>query len=675
MSVKKWVFSKVSSDEINELAEEAGISKFKAALLMNREIVTPEDAADFFCEYEEGFEEPYSLVDMEIGVELIRNAIENKDKIFIFGDYDADGVTSTVILYRYLTKQGANVDWVLPHREEGGYGLNRAEVDSLKAAGCSLLITVDNGISAGEEIAYANSIGIKVIVTDHHTPPAELPPAAAVINPHRADCPSIFKDLCGVGVVFKLLAALEENIDAILDEYADIIALGTVADIVPLVGENRRLVLYGLPMLENTANKGLKALLTLMNPSGKVTAQTISYGLAPRINAAGRVGDIGEVVRMLLTEDDEEAAVLAEKINAINLTRQQIEQQIFAEACLMMEQDPKKRYASVPVLWAEGWHAGVIGIVAAKIADRYGKPCVIFSCQGEKSVGSSRSIDGFSVYNAVYACRDLLDKFGGHNQAAGMTMRTEWLPDFEKKINDYADEIGQIPFPTLHVDGFLKLELLNLAVAEEIGELAPFGRQNPIPIFCLKGVVLVKIQPLKNSEHCRLEVSKKGAAATLLYFGQNPAELPFAAGDKLDILITLESREYNGTPGATAAVRDIRRSGFDENNYFNALREFDRYKRTGQIDTALSREQIVEVFRFFKTHPNYQWGCAELAETFKSHIAYIQVMLAIEVLTELGFLSHSSESEAIYFTGRTERVELTHSPTFTQIGIHADREQ
>lgn len=675
MSVKKWAFSAVSSDEINELAEQAGISKLKAALLMNRGIDIPEDVADFFCEYEEGFEEPYALADMELGVELIRAAIENKEKIVIFGDYDADGVTSTVILYRYLSGQGANVDWVLPRREEGGYGLNTSEIDTLNVAGCRLLITVDNGISAGEEIAYANSLGIKVIVTDHHTPPAQLPPAAAVINPHRKDCPSTFKQLCGVGVVFKLLAALEENMDAVLEQYADVIALGTVADIVPLIGENRRLVLHGLPMLENTANKGLKALLALMNPSGKVTAQTIGYGLAPRINAAGRVGDIGEVVRLLLTEDEEEAALLAEKINAYNVTRQQIEQQIFAEACLMMEGDPKKRFAAVPVLWSEGWHAGVIGIVAAKVADRYGKPCVIFSCQGDKSVGSSRSIDGFSVYDAVYACRDLLDKFGGHNQAAGMTIPTDLLPEFETRINEFAEEKGQIPFPTLHVDGFLKLELLNLAVADEIGEMAPFGRQNPVPIFCLKGVELVRIQSLKNGEHCRLDVSKKGSCATLLYFGQNPDQLPFAAGDRLDVLVTLESREYNGAPGTTTAVRDIRRCGFDENNYFTALREFDRYKRTGRTDTRLTRDQIVEVFRFFKTHPAYQWGSAELAETFRPGIAYIQVMLAIEVLTELGFLSHSSDFEEIRFTGRTERVELTHSPTFIHIGSQPEREQ
>ncbi len=430
--MKQWILPSAQEETVQELHKKSGKSDYLCELLLARGYQTPEAISEFLSG--DGFlQDPYSLKDMDRAVQRIRKGIEDGEMIAIYGDYDADGVTATVVLFTYLESIGADVRYYIPTRDGEGYGLNQKAIDTIAKMGITLMITVDNGITALEEIAYAGSLGIDVVVTDHHRPKEQLPQAYAVVDPYRRDDETAFKGLAGVGVAFKLVCALEEDIESMLDYYAELVTIGTIADVMPMSGENRVIVQRGLEKFSQTENIGLQALMEVAGVAGKsITSETVAFSIVPRINATGRLGHAKKAVDLLTTDDEEVAVGLAQEIDLQNRQRKALEEQILQDISQTIN---GTRQSSMIGYWfyrVTGWHHGVVGIVAAKLVEKYGKPCFLISCEGGEGRGSGRSVGDFSLFDALCACDDLLERYGGHTQAAGLTVKTDKLGCSEK---------------------------------------------------------------------------------------------------------------------------------------------------------------------------------------------------------------------------------------------------
>ena len=503
--------------------------------------------------------DPFLLRDMDKAVARIEQAVENEETIVIYGDYDVDGISATAILYECLSSMGAHVRCKLPTRGTG-YGLTRPALESLAEKGFKLVVTVDNGISAIEEAACAKELGLDLIVTDHHLPGETLPDAVAVVDPKRADDESPFKDLCGAGVAFKLCAALEgcEPAD-LLEMYGELVALGTVADVMPLVGENRTIVKEGLATLQDTLRPGLQALLENAGYAGRpVTAETVSYGLAPRLNAAGRMDTAAVALKLLLCENEEQAAGIAARLSEINTSRQQAEQQIAAAALEKLSADPARVLDRVIVVSGEGWHPGVIGIVATRLMEKYGRPSIVISTENGEGRGSGRAPTSFNLHAALCACAPLLLRFGGHSAAAGLTIEEEKIGAFRKAINDWAAKEYPVPKPLpLKLDAVADIAELTVPTVQELSRLAPFGSGNPVPVFLLQNAAVDGIWPLGNEgRHCRIRLRQGGAACFVSLFGTAPDDLPYRMGTAVDAAVEVSIFQGRGGPdGALPLLR------------------------------------------------------------------------------------------------------------------------
>ena len=426
--MKNWKVADLDKVEAKKIQTEYQLPAILAMLLQIRGITSKEEIEDFL--FNENFiASPFEIKDMQKGADRIRTAIENGELICVYGDYDADGVTSTALLYSYLETVGANVMYYIPSRESEGYGMNISAIDTLYEKSVGLIVTVDNGISAREEVAYANSLGIDTVITDHHVPSGEIPDAVAVIDMHREDCPSKYKMLSGVGVAFKMVMALEGeycDIDSLLDNYSDLLCIGTIGDIVELKSENRVFVKHGTQNIQNSDRTGIQALLSVAGLAGKkISSGNVSFTLVPRINAVGRLGLSQKSVSLLLTEDDERAEEIAIQLNEDNAERQQIEKSILLKIDEKIKTDPSVLLDRVVVIDGEGWHQGVIGIVAARVKEACGKPVIIISRDGDNAKSSGRSVEGFSLCDAVFDCSDILTHCGGHPMAVGLSLKSE----------------------------------------------------------------------------------------------------------------------------------------------------------------------------------------------------------------------------------------------------------
>lgn len=580
VNLKKWAVAPLDKDRAAQIAERCSIPFFLAMLLEIRGFRSDRQIDEMLGK-DAAFSDPFLMKDMDRAVERIRRAVDEFEKIAVYGDYDADGVTATAILFTYLEAVGADVLYYIPQREGEGYGMNRNAVEQLHARGVKLIVTVDNGISSVEEVALARSLGMDVVVTDHHRPQERLPEAAAVVDAYRSDDESPFKDFSGAGVALKLLIALEEgNAQEILSEYADLAALGTIGDVVPVVGENRLIVRTGLSALGGFSRPGISALLERCSAGTQLTANSLAFTLIPRLNATGRMGTPDRAVRLLCCEYEEEAAALAEEICADNDHRRQVEAEISAEAMEIIEKDPELLYSRIMVVSGRGWHHGVIGIVAARITERYGKPCIVISEDGEAAKGSGRSIEGFSLFEAISACAPLLERFGGHPMAAGITLRAARIDEFRRAINQYAGErCPEMPAPALHLDCRLNPASLSEEMPRAMRRLEPFGSANPQPLFGLFGMELREIIPVGGGNHLRLVCQKHGAFVNCMRFGVKPEEFPFHIGDRLDLAVTLDLREYRGEDRMTVTVRELRLSGLDDEENLRSYRIYEKFCR------------------------------------------------------------------------------------------------
>lgn len=648
LSRKKWVVSECNKDIAATIAENCGVEPFAALLLCSRGMTDEFEVESFL--YDTDLSDPFALPDMEKAVERIKLALENGEKISVFGDYDADGVTSTALLYSYLSSRGANVDYYIPDRDGEGYGMNLGAIDALKERGTTLIITVDNGISSIDEVAYAKTLGIDVVVTDHHKVGEVLPDAVAVVDPHRSDFLSDFCDWAGVGVAFKLVCALDGSEGyELLEEYGDIVTVGTIADIVPLKGENRIIVRSGVAFInaaiaDGSLRKGLRALIEAGGSATKLDATAVAYRIAPRINAAGRMGSAERALKLLLCDDEAQARELAEEISNANTLRQSTESEIAEAAIAYTESHPEIKHRRVLVVEGEGWHAGVIGIVASRLVEKYGKPCIVISKNGEAAKGSGRSIGEFNLYDALSYCSAELTRFGGHTLAAGLSLNTDNIASFRDKINEYA-RTQPVPVPTVNIDCKLNPATLSTDLVYSLDVLGPFGAENPSPLFGLYNMEVTAVQPVGGGKHLRISVRRKASAITAIMFSVTPAEFPFEIGDKVDLAVKLGINEYLGKEQLSVQVKAVRFAGSNDDAVMGSLVDYDDFCAGGELTDELlqkisvDREFCARVYKYIKM----MGGWCHSAEILCKRLGFSEekissCQIALDALSELGIL-------------------------------------
>lgn len=563
MKNQNWIFAQPDMAMAQALAQQRGFTPLAAMALCARGIDTAEKADAFLYENVDSLHDPMLLCDMAQAVQEIRRAITAQEKIVVFGDYDVDGVTATCILTDYLRSLGASCEYYIPDRTSEGYGLSKDALARLKQAGAQLIITVDSGITALEEVEYATEIGLRTVVTDHHECRSQLPQAIAVVDPFRADCSYPFPLLAGVGVAFKLICALDGDQASMLERYGAFVAMGTVADVMPITGENRVIVAAGLQQMEEPKAVGLAMLLREAGQvKRRITSGTISYVLAPRINAAGRLGQAQRAVELLLTQDPVQAQKLAAWLCEQNRNRQNTEAAILEQAAARLRAEFNPIEDCFILLIGEDWHSGVIGIVASRLCEMFSCPVVLIAMDGDIGKGSARSLPGFHLFEAFSACDDLLEKYGGHELAAGLTIRRENIPAFTARITAYAREhINPHDMrPNLQIACNLTPEWVVLESVMGLGRLEPFGPHNEQPVFAMENMLVEDITPLSSDRHVRLTLSREGYSFTALIFGTGAGGCCFAQGNLVDAAFYLEINEFRGQRSIQLLIQDIKLS-------------------------------------------------------------------------------------------------------------------
>lgn len=676
--MKNWIVSELNKDEAKKIQTEYGLPPILAMLLQIRGITLREDIEDFL-QNDSHIASPFEIKDMKKGAERILSAVSKGELICVYGDYDADGVTSTALLYSYLETTGANVMYYIPTRETEGYGLNNGAIDTLAQKGVKLIVTVDNGIAAVQEIDYANSLGIDTVITDHHQPTDKIPNALAVIDMHQSDCPSRYKQLSGVGVAFKLVMALEGDccdVSYLLDNYSDLVCIGTVGDIVELKGENRVFVKRGLVNLEESDRTGINALISAAGIAGKkITSGVVSFTVVPRINAVGRLGFSGKSVSLLLTEDEALAQETAAQLNDDNTERKEIEKSILLKIDDMVKLRPEIVHDRVIVIDGDGWHQGVIGIVAAKIKEYYGKPVIVISRDGETAHGSGRSVEGFSLCDAIFACSDLLTHCGGHPMAAGLGLKSENIEIFRKRINEYALQQENMPFNCCKIDCKLNPASLNTALVDSLSHLAPYGAGNPTPLFGLYNMTLTQVTPLSQNKHLRLTFKRNNTTVTVMRFFTSQQEFPYEAGDVLDLAVTLDINEFNGQRSVSVIAKEIKPSKLDTAEFLNSLRNYEDFKlglklSKSQLDDLLpTRDDFAALYVFLRKTGGFAYPIETLVHKLDYKLSIGKIRIIIEAMRELSLIevSEGLNSSQIRVSHVSQKVDLNSADTIKKL--------
>ena len=651
MEEEPWSDAKYSSVLSAQQKENALL----AGILTARGITDPAEALTLLAG-EEDLSDPFLLTDMQKACECIWQAIDNGETIVVFGDYDVDGVTATALLYQHLKGMGATVKCMLPSREGDGYGLSRNAIQSIHDKGYQLIVTVDNGISAVEEAEFAAELGIDLIITDHHLPPETLPKAVAVVDPRRLDDTSPFKGLCGAGVAFKLCAALDGcPPEEMLDYCGDLAAVGTVADVMPLTGENRTLVKSGLRQLQNTDRPGLEALLEEVGLAGRpITAENISYAIAPRINAAGRMDSAVTALQLVLCEDPDRAEELAHKLNEINVKRQETELEIFKAAQVLLEQQPERLEDRVMLLWGRDWHPGVIGIVASRLVERTGRPVIVVTVDEHgECKGSGRSVPGFNLHACIGSCADLLIRYGGHAMAAGLSVREENLPELRRRLNEWAArECPVLHTAPLECDLPIHLDRVTVDSVRRIDALAPFGAENPTPVFLLQSAVVDGVYPVSEGRHSRLRLRQGNASVYAVWFGMPAEQLPYALGDVVDAALNLSVYESARGAQLSGRILDLHPAGLgtklsEQAALVAALRRGTPLTAEQKTLITPDRSHIITVYRELQARrwhaEDLQPLCAKLGEENTG-----KTLVAVTALEQVGLIATVEKGGAKY---------------------------
>lgn len=674
MSRKKWIIPKIEKAEAIKISQKYDIDPLAASLLISRGMNNDERIRDF-CSNETVLSDPFEIKDMDKAVEAVENALMNGDKITVYGDYDADGVTSTAILYSFLDAQGANVDYYIPDRNTEGYGMNVNAVEKIAKNGTKLIVTVDNGISALKESERIYELGMKLVITDHHKVPENLPRAEAIVDPHRPDNPLKFDEWSGAGVAFKFVCAMSDPEDAemLLDEFGDLVTIGTVADVVPLTGENRVLTRYGVEKINNTQRVGLIALKEVAAIGNKtVNSTTVAFSIVPRINAVGRMENASLAVELLISDDYDKAMENATRLQQCNLKRQQIENEIMLEAMKQLEENPQMIYDRVLVFDGMNWHGGVIGIVASRIVDKFGKPCIVITSDGTDAKGSGRSIEGFSLYDAISSARHMLTHFGGHVLAAGFGVKHKDIDLFRRTVNNYAKTV-EMPYPTVRTDFRLNPEGISVDILDMFELLEPFGAGNPQPLFALCNMKIENIASVGNGKHLRLTFSNGRSTVSAMKFSTTLQQFNYQKGDVVDLAVKLDRNEYMGETRVSVHIREMKDSLTDDEKCLFSRRIYEKIMRNETLkieerkQALTERNDVVKVYKYIKQNKavldDTELICFRLGDDGEN---YCKMLVAIEALCELGLVERTHDGE-LRLTPNQNKVELDSAPILKKL--------
>lgn len=646
--MKKWLCAAAPAAD-NEITQQFG--ELLGGVMLSRGITSLDRAREFFgCS---SLSDPLLIKDMEAAVEVIRGALDEGKKITVFGDYDCDGITSTAMLYGYLNAMGAEADYYIPDRSEG-YGMNLEALKHILDSGTELIITVDNGISAVEEAKYIAERGAQLVITDHHQPPQELPVCEACVDPHRADDNSPFKELCGAGVVLKLLCALEEDEDFVLEQYADLAAVGTVADVMPLIGENRFIVRRGLENIHSSQNQGLDKLIRSagIDPA-RVDSTSIAFSIAPRINAVGRIARADRAVELLLTESPEQAGLISEELALCNSQRTAEETRIMEEAAQQIEQRPELLRERVLVVSGEGWKHGVIGLVCAKLLNKYGKPVLVISVENGEARGSARGIDGFSIYKLLEGCSRVLTKFGGHPKAGGFSLRPEDVETFRQMVYAYCRECyPKMPEYSVSADMEITGDCLTVEQVTELMKLEPCGEGNRKPVFLLRNCTVQSKRALKEGKFTSMELRTGGTVLKAISFAMPFAKCFADIGSSVDVLATVELNEFRGNTSAELRIIEMRPAGFREDRFFAALRTYEEISRGEGCDKRLAprvipdRPALMSVYDLIRAHGG-SMSAEEMCVYGGGDLNYCMLRIALDAFSEAGMAQVSADGGSV----------------------------
>ncbi len=654
MREKTWLIKSQHNETVEALSRELNVSSIVARLLINRGYDTAETAKRFLHKSVDVLHDPMLMKDMDKAVARIQKAIDEGELITIYGDYDVDGVTATTILYQFIISQGGNAAYYIPDRVEEGYGVNLSAIETIAKSGCSLIVTVDSGITAVEEAAAIKELGVDLIITDHHECGEVIPDAVAVVDPKRSDCAYPFDKLAGVGVVFKLICALagKDRTAEMIDTYCELVAMGTTADVMPLSDENRLLVSMGLTRLENTKNFGLRALMTSAGVQRrKITTSVIGYSLAPRINAVGRVGKAVRAVDLLLAQSSSQAEIIAEELCEANRQRQDEENKLVKEAYAMIEADPDMLKDNIIILTSNNWHNGVIGIASSRINEKYGLPAVLITIDGDMGKGSSRSSKSpFSIYDALDNVKQYFEKFGGHSSAAGFSIKAENIEPFKKALREYVKNMvtEKELTPKIDIDCELAIDQISMDTINQIAMLEPYGTDNNTPVFMLKDAEILEIQSLSGDRHIRMTVRKGATKINAFCFSVSPTRFGYSVGDKVDIAFNLDTNIYRNVVSPQVTVRDMRFAESERNNIIRSNMLLDKYE-SGESFTSEELDEVIpnmddfrDVFRYLRRNS----AGITLAALSRRVTAYsdrrmnvCKLAICIDVFSEMGLLS------------------------------------
>ena len=675
VQIRRWNENKVNTELAAELAEACEIHPFLSLMLTSRGLDTPEQIFAFLVGQEEEID-PFSYIDMAAAVKRVQRAVDERQRVLVYGDYDTDGITATVLLYTYLKRLGADVLYRIPLREEG-YGLHSETIDWAVEKGVHLIITVDTGVTAVQEIAKAAAAGIDVVVTDHHQPAAELPAAVAVVDPHRNDCESQFKDLAGVGVAFMLVCAISGDGEKAFADFGDLLALGTLADMMPLRGFNRDLMRRCLTILDDSRRPGLVALRRRCGIEDKpIQSSSVSYCLAPRLNAAGRVADPDLTARLLLSNSLDEAMSISEELQEINAIRQQATATIITQVDQQLENHPEWLYDRVLVVSGKDWHGGLLGVVAARLMDRYGKPTVVLSI-GDDGIahGSCRSLDGFSIFEAISSCEEYTLMFGGHDMASGVTLDAKRIDEFRVALNAYAAKVcPAMPVAAVDMAVRLRPDQISTEKLALLQIMEPFGMGNPVPMFGLYRMRLDNINPMGNGKHLRLSLSRDGVRISAVKFQTMPEEFPIPCGAMVNCVVSLDKNDYRGNTTVSVRIVDISFADTDREKLIEEIRTFESLLRgefTPDIDMVMcTRDQLARFYNFLRVCKEWNGTIEQLHRALgEGAPSALQLMTALEIWRQAGLIKWQDKGERI----RIEicpvegKVDLTATPLWQYI--------
>ncbi|MCM1115171.1 MAG: single-stranded-DNA-specific exonuclease RecJ [Clostridium sp.] len=660
MSHKRWIVADADKEKASVLSEKLNIDPLIAFLLVSRGIDDELSAAGFMSD-SPAYSSPYSLKDMDKAVARINTALDEGERICIYGDYDCDGVTSTALLFSFFESIGADVIYYIPDRLNEGYGMNVNAIDKIKSQGTDLIVTVDNGISAIDEAEYIYSLGMELVVTDHHQIGEAMPRAEAVVNPHREDNNITFRDFAGVGVAFKLACAIYDgDVEDILLMYADLVAIGTIGDIVSLTDENRSLVKAGLALINADSRIGIAALRQAAgNYDKELKSGDIAFQICPRINAAGRMDKAEKAVELLICDDYEDAKFIADQLNIENNHRHEVENNIVDDVMQKIASDALLADNRVIVIDGANYHHGVIGIVASHIVFAYGKPVIIISVDdgSDEGTGSARSIEGFNIYNAIASCSDLLTHFGGHPLAAGLGIKSSNIDAFRRRINDYAEkEYPVMPAETLKLDCKISPFYLDVDLADNLQLLEPYGADNPQIIFGLYNMSLVSVTPMGDGRHIRLDVVKKRKNFKVVKFRTSPEEFPYSPGDTIDLAVKISKNLYKGKYYLSIQAVECRRNGVNDDKFFDEKSDYELFRLGNKNKTELypNRNVCSVIYKYLRQNKGYKHSVEDLYFALNQEITYGQLCFALDAFSDAGLISRDGQITVNQVEGKAD---------------------